>query len=87
MLQKVLSVLMFRRSTPPWLEGVPFNRLQGKILEWDIQEESSYELKMVPTSGNELVGNAVYQIELNVIDLYGNQLNQQIQFITAKAKD
>ena len=71
----------------PLARGVPFNRLQGKILEWDIQEESSYELKMVPTSGNELVGNAVYQIELNVTDLYGNQLNPQIQFITAKAKD
>ena len=78
---------MFGRSTPPWLGGVPFSRLKGKILEWEIQQESSYELKMVPRLGNELVSNAVYQIELSVIDLYGNQLKQQIQFITAKTKD
>ena len=71
----------------PLARGVPFNRLKGKILEWEIQQESSYELKMAPRSGNELVGNAVYQIELNVIDLYGNQLKQQIQFITTKTKD
>ncbi|MYE88622.1 hypothetical protein F4X33_06470 [Candidatus Poribacteria bacterium] len=71
----------------PLARGVPFSRLKGKILEWEIQQESSYELKMVPRSGNELVGNAVYQIELSVIDLYGNQLTQQIQFITAKTKN
>ena len=71
----------------PLARGVPFNRLKGKILVWEIQQESSYELKMVPTSGNELVGNAIYQIELSIIDLYGNQLKQQIQFITAKTED
>ena len=71
----------------PLARGVPFNRLKGKILEWEIQQESSYELKMVPRLGNELVSNAVYQIELSVIDLYGNQLKQQIQFITAKTKN
>ena len=71
----------------PLARGVPFNRLKGKILEWEIQQESSYELKIVPRLENELVGNAVYQIELNVIDLYGNQLKQQIQFITTKTKD
>lgn len=71
----------------PLARGVPFSRLKGKILEWDIQQESPYEFKMVPRSGNELVGNAVYQIELNIIDLYGNQLTQQIQFITAKIEE
>ena len=71
----------------PLARGVPFSRLKGKILVWEIQQESSYEFKMVPRLGNELVGNAVYQIELSVIDLYGNQLTQQIQFITAKTED
>ena len=76
-----------RPQYPPLARGVPFSRLKGKILEWEIQQESSYELKMVPRLGNELVSNAVYQIELSVIDLYGNQLTQQIQFITAKTED